>query len=285
MRNPFKTLLLLLIVFVLNACTENAKPARKQFLHLYSDILTAQDIDLFRAFEKKWHISVKIHTLDFASILDKLQTDPLNAGIDAVLLNSPLDLQELDKAEFMYYPKNGLYSGHWQNLTIDPYVFSFPTDSSKQYSTYGQIIRDERAVVRFEQKEDARQIDLFLSQLHKIYPKYSNKKLRDKFLDLDTNLTEKSRPITVGPLSYLSKKKNFVYPDQNFNGAFGIPTGLAVIRHSANRSNALLLFTHCQNTVWRKRFAARLKSFPILPEEENKERIPYLFQNLNLPTI
>jgi hypothetical protein len=264
--------LLLLFNF---GCVEKAKVNSKQVIHVYSDLPNSLDSTLFDNFKAQTNIQVYVHHASAKFILDKLLTEKYASQIDAVLLRNGLNLIELADTNVLL-KHNGDF---WQPLFSDPFIFIFPLDSVPLFSSYGQIIRSDRARVDPSLIKNYNQWGNLIPSLKKNYPIYSMNQIQNKILYSNTLNNEAVRRVQIAPYSSIKNHKNSVFPDQLYKGAIGIIGGIGIIRQSANRSNALDLYRYCQNLTWRKKLARNIKLFPILSPEENRSNSLLLFQN------
>ncbi|MFA7272654.1 MAG: hypothetical protein WC044_02245 [Crocinitomicaceae bacterium] len=256
-------------------CVEKAKVNSSQVIHLYTDLPNSLDSTLFDNFKKQTKIRVFVHHASAKFILDKLLTEKYESQIDAVLFRNGLSLIELaDTNVLMKHDTN-----FWQPLFSDPFVFVFPLDSVSLFSSYGQIIRSDRARVDPSLIKNYNQWGNLIPSLKKNYPIYSMNEIQNKILYSDSLSGEEVQRVQIVPYSSIKNHKNSVFPDQLYKGAIGIIGGIGVIRQCANRANALELYYYCQNETWRKKLANNLHLFPILSPEENKSNTVILFQN------
>jgi ABC-type thiamine transport system substrate-binding protein len=271
--------ILLAILFVASACVETVKENSFQTIHVFTDLPDSLTNNLFDKFEKQTNIKVFFHYGSSKYILDNLKTQKWKSQADAVLLSNALDFIELTGENALQAHANDEDTIYWQPLFQNPFVFHFPEDSIPLFTSYGQLIRNDKARV------DATNIQSFdkwgnlIPCLKKNYLIFSLEEIQGKILYSDSLKGRDILQVQIAPYSHFSPKDKIVFPDQFYKGAYGIIGGIGLIRQAKNRSNAQLLYDYCQMISWRKKLAKKIKLFPILDSEGNKARNVLLYQS------
>jgi hypothetical protein len=264
-----------------SGCTENIPASRIRTLHIYSDVLTPSDDDLFYNFEKTHKIDVYIHCLSFLEIQKRLTEKRYSTNIDMVLLGEPRDFKTLQKNKYLYHSKD--IFDNWQPLAIDPLVFLFENDSTRNFTAYGQIARGSAVLMEPSKLLEQTYLQETIEQMGQIYEDLDpeiwlkNIKVQDSLLPKKTELIRWAFHSELKPNDF----RYGLYPDQRFFGAVGKSVGIGVIYNCPNLVESQKLYEWCQKEMWRNKLATKLNIFAIISIESNKDRYPYIYQNFN----
>lgn len=271
----------ILAVLLFSACTQRAKKQFSSTLHIYSDVLSEDDEDLFENFEKVKRIDVRVHCLSFAEIQKKLAKNRYTPNMDVIVLSRTQYFEELYKRKLLFKPQ--FTKDKWQPLALDPLVFKYHPDSTAEYTTYGQIMRSEGVMLVPSPSLKSSFQEETKEQLTRLYSDQSERFWREKVWWKDTLRPKKTEFVDWVYHSEL-KPTDFrfsLYPDQHYKGAIGRSIGLGIIYNCSHLDAATDLYAWCEKEQWRKNFARRLGVFGILEEEANRQRYPYLFQQFS----
>ncbi|MBU2020586.1 MAG: hypothetical protein KJ941_13150 [Bacteroidetes bacterium] len=266
---------------LLSSCTENIPSSRIRTIHIYSDVLSPSDDDLFYNFERINKIDVQVHCLSFFEIQKRLKEKRYSTNIDMVLLGEPRDFKSLQQDRYLYHTK--VSDENWQPLAIDPLVFLFENDSTRNFTTYGQIARGSAVLLEPSRLLSATYLPETIEQITEIYKDVNSKTWSQKLKMPDSLLPKKTELIRWAFHSEL-KPNDFrygLYPDQRFFGAVGKSVGVGVIHNCPNLVEARKLFEWCRKEKWRNKLAKKMNIFSIINNESNKDRYPYIYQNFH----
>ena len=263
------------------SCAEKVETSRIRTLHLYSDVLDGGDEDLFYYFEKNNKVDVRIHCLPFNELLKRLQKQRYSTNIDMVLLGEPSDFKKLQERNYLFLSK--FTDEVWQPLVVDPLVFLFDNDSTQNFTTYGQIARSDNVLLKPSVLLKTSYLNETFKQLEKIYSEVSQSTWQKHIVNQDSIIPKKTEIIRWSFHSELRPEEfRFgLYPDQSFFGALGKSIGLGIIHNCQNLVEAKKLYDWCEKEMWRAKLGRKTNMFPIISQESNKDRYPYVYQNFD----
>lgn len=259
----------ILVLFALTSCAEEAQEYKAKTIHLYSDFLSEADEVLFSKFERKERINVEVHRFPFDSLERLLTKEKWNAGIDMVLLSSPILLRQLADRKMFYVPKER--DSLWVPLTCDPYVFYYPpADSLGQLRSYGQLFASDAYFMQVDTLKNESVLQPFYLGLNQLYTKISRSQLKKRVVSKDSVLDKNQSMVAIGLHSQFvfDNEHWVVYPDQFFRGAIANTNGLAMLKYGFNTDASIRLLEFCKNEKWKKSAAQQWNQFPILKERE-----------------
>ncbi len=261
-----------------NSCVETAKPADHQILHLYTDFPESFNNTFFRNFGRKNRIQVFVHNHSKEEIIARIKDKKYESEMDAVILRNALDIVRLNNLGAIQAPKDD--ADFYQALLHDPYVFHFPYDTLPLFTSYGQLFRSDVVKINPNAIRNKNEWGNLMGGLIQKYPDVEPERMFKTILRTDSLKGRDLKQVSILLHSQLTNEKNFVYPDQYYKGSIGKISGIALIRQSGNRSNAIMLYDYCRKNWWRNKLAEKLGLFPIMPEEKNKSADVLLYQEL-----
>lgn len=260
------------------SCVDKAKPSTYQTIHLYTDFSESFNSTFFRDFGRKNHIDVHVHYSTSDKIYRWIKEKKYKSGADLVILKNALDLIHINSIKGLQAPKGEV--DFYQALWHDPYVFEFPYDTIPLFSSYGQVFRSKHIKINPDSIRDPKEWRNLIGGLVQKYPNVPPDSIYKTIMRTDSLKGKNLKQLSILRHSSLKSTKGIVYPDQYYKGSVGKIAGIALIRQSKNRTNALLLYDYCKKEWWRKKLATKLNLFPILSEEHNKNGGKLIYQGL-----
>ncbi len=272
--------LLLLAAFAggLIGCVEKAKPSSHQVLRVYTDYSEKLDIHSFRAFGRKENIQIFIFHKTSEEIIQQINNNKWECGIDMVILENAMSLERLNHLGGIQAPKaDTLY---YQPILIDPYVFRFPLDSVPQYSSYGQLFRSDFVKIDPKAIREKKEWANLMGGLIQKYPKIMQDSIYTKILFTDSVKGKEVKQLEILPYSTVLDKKKIFFPDQYYKGAIGKIAGIAIIKQAKYNANAQLLYNYCRQQSWRDKLAQKLGVFAYQDIKKTRANDILLYQEV-----
>ena len=292
------------LIVCFSACNlEQAHVNRKQYLVIASDCLYPNNIELFKRFEKLEGIKVRILHLTPDSIKYKLKSEGLNCTIDAVILSSVFDMNELDKAHLLQpiqkesFPeelsiKHLSKTKTWAGIGIDPYILITRGDTLQKIKTYRNLLRESSWCTDLKNESDWYPFYSFVVNKNDSKSKFnakdwitqfkSNEQKSHLFIDslgpCKVNLTTYSRYKTnQSDSNSIYKKGKLVFPNQHIGGSYYNMVCFGIIKQAPNYTNGIKFFQYILQKTVNERLNNVLNKFPI---NSNKTSIYDYQQNL-----
>ena len=272
------------------ACNlEKAHPNKNQYLIIASDCLKSKDAKLFKNFKKSAGIKVRIIHLSADSIKHKLRTEGLNSDIDAVILASIYDMNNLDKSNLLQVISNDNFPSNlakkhisktktWAGIGIDPYVFYSIDDTLQKIKTYRNLLKENRWSSNLTNETNWFPFYSFIER--KIDPKStfsaqawitqfeSNKQNRKSFSDslgpCKIHLTTYSNyRESLADKKSIYKKGKLVFPNQHIGGSYYNMVCYGIVKQAPNFTNGVKFFQYILLKSVNDRLNNALNMFPI----------------------
>ena len=286
----FSTMMLVCLI----ACNlEKARPNKNQYLIIASDCLKSKDVKLFKNFKKSDGINIRIIHLSADNIKYKLRTEGLNSDIDAVILASIYDMNNLDKAQLLQtlpvesFPKqlptkHISQSKRWAGIGIDPYVFYSIDDTLQKIKTYRNLLKGSRWSSDLTNETNWFPFYSFIAR--KIDPKStfnaqswitqfeSNKQNRQSFSDslgpCKIHLTTYSNyRESQADKKSIYKKGRLIFPNQHIGGSYYNMVCFGIVKQAPNFTNSLKFFQLILTKAVNDRLNNVFYKFPINADE------------------
>ena len=272
---------------------KTAKVPKKQTVIIYSDCLNSKDILLFKSFEKKQKIDVKIINLPTDTIINKIKKDKYNTTADLVILKSLFGIYKAQKADLFQPCKswkinelvNKKYKSSkktWFGIGIEPYILISKNDTISSINSIGDLL--------YQKNQDKWSTDLENPSelLPLIAPILKNKKrteslgwVRDftKFQHQDQNKKDKNGIpkmttdvllTTYGSFVKMSERNDsldsqlkLIFSNQTKKGAFFNLHCTGIVKQARNYENAKLLIEYISTNSTNEKLNNKWKTFPI----------------------
>ncbi|MFO0495214.1 MAG: hypothetical protein ACK50Y_06745 [Flavobacteriia bacterium] len=271
---------------------ETAKPSSKQHLVLATDCLNRQDQILFKPFEKRTGIKVRILQLSTDEIVSKLKAEGVNTEIDCILLSSVVEidrisqLKSLQKIETDSLPKvlGTKYISEERSffgIGFDPYVIVSLGSASKKIRDYSDLKSIESWCSDLESRKELFPFYSYIA--HKIKPTslVSKEEWIDDFNAKKIKTLEKADTLIYSTVlftkysSFLTKTNNtlkvykkgkVLFPNQRHGGVYYDMPCFAIVKQARNFTNAMFLFREIYANRLNGKLNHRLNAFPISPD-------------------
>lgn len=302
LRSIFQLIAGCLVFLALPACmVQDAQPAKKQFVTVYTDHLGEKDSLLFEKFKKEEKIIVYYKVLPSDSILEIIRSEKYNSYADLILLHgadrlqqaerskllSPVQSEEfLEKADKNYIsPKKS-----WIALSKSPIVLLYDKRFLKAdtISFYNEILQPKWKGKVALQDPTSSTLKVLASSMGKLNAKHKNFMW---FLNSQAALPRSGDDLTqikrvysgqaqlaFSELSSLVKANErkdtlqkpiyqniaVIFPGQTQKGSFYNVTGAGIYRYARNAANAEKLLEFLSSKRAQYDFASGRAEFPVL---------------------
>jgi ABC-type Fe3+ transport system substrate-binding protein len=283
-----------MVVICFTACNlEKARPNKHQYLIIASDCLYTKDTLLFKSFKKREEIKVRILHISADSILKKIKTEGVNCEIDAVILSSVYDMNNLGKANVLQViPKENFpvelpnkhisQSRTWAGIGIDPYVLFTKDDTLQKFKTYRNLLKGSKWCSNLSKETNWYPFYSFI--VKKIGPK-SKFNAKNWITQFENNKQNNlSFSDSIGPCKiYLTafsryradksnrnsvyKKGKLVFPNQHIGGSYYNMVCFGIVKQAPNFTNGIKFFHYILLKSVNDRLNNALNQFPINSDE------------------
>jgi len=285
---------------------KTAKVSKKQNVIVYSDCLSSKDLPLFKSFEKKLKIDVKIIHYPTDSIINKLKKEKYNTTADVLILKSLFGIYKAQKAELFQpwqsWKMNELVNkkykspkNTWYGIGIEPYILIAKNDTISTLNSIGDLL--------YQKNQDKWSTNLENSSdlLPLLAPILINKKrnesfewVRDftKFQHQDQNkrdskgipkMTTDVLLTTFGSFVKMSERNDsldnqlkLLFTNQTKKGAFFNLHCVGIVKQARNYENAKLFIEYISTNSVNEKLNNTWKTFPIGLHERKHN---YAYQN------
>lgn len=276
------------IALLFSSCLlENARAPEKQQIIIGSDFLTKNDSALFRPFQERYDINVKIIHLPADSLYIRLKKEQIQSNIDALWLKSSLSFANFSSHKLLtpldsrFSDLNPDLSGmrkDWTLLTIDPIVTCRKTRFKA--INYNDLINLSSWSVL---EQDEATLSVFYSSVIFHFGTAKRNEAVDYIRKTRSNYSPQpqsdslSEPVFIGRLSAANRLGMQSYvPNQYAQGCFYDGHSFAIVRQAKNFDNAVQFLEFSFKDKPNQKIA---KYFNIFPIKDPKERSLYSYQN------
>lgn len=306
-KNNFTILILFTMLSCISSCViETAKKPKRQVVTIYSDCIGKSEISIFRKFQKKEHIKVKIVHLSTDSIIEKITREGVNSTADILLFKSLYGTFKATKLKLfqpwkswkmneLVHKNHKSKNGTWYGIGINPYVFISKNDSLSTIESIGELF--------YPNYLDKWSSDLETSShlLPLFAPILFNKNYRESkswistfTRNQHTQLNEMDKngiPVMTADILlstyqsfYKMSERNdsldlqlqLVFSNQNKRGAFYNLITVGIVKQARNFENAKLLLEYIASASVNEKLNNVWKTFPISLHTRTH---PFAYQN------
>lgn len=256
-------LFIFLLTFLFSCGLETARPKKKQELIIASDFLNKNDLLLFRSFEEKNNISIRLKSMTADSIHRHLKAFGYASRIDLVFLRSSLDfcvlssqrmLQPITHPDLTAQIPNK-YKGkdeNWFGVAIDPYILVHRKDSLSTFSNYKDLLKKVLWGTNLRNEDQFHALYASLLQRGKQNPELTASFLesltaRKNVLNKSIDSTFNYPPLLTTYSVFYSdtnlmrskyKKAKLVFPNQKQGGTLYELRTIGMVKQASNYTNA-----------------------------------------------
>lgn len=262
-KNFFLLLVFIFAVFYFESGIKDLPASRSTKLTIVSDFLEQKDTALFRAFSKKFQVSVKIYELSDDKLIGFLRNHPFGSEIDLVMMKSLYNVHKLAKFGVFHdlgqvlgqhsYPNRFVsHSYNFVGIGVDPFVFTYAADSIKHLKTYGEL-NTKHFDSDLDRSEEITFLSSIIPKLRKVgsynWISAYTEMLQDPEVFSDTLVDREVNTTLTSYSSYLSAMKSnrqirYFLPNQFADGCFYNMRTVAVIKQCENFENAQLFLRY-----------------------------------------
>lgn len=284
------------MIVSLTACNlEKARPNKNQYLIIASDCLESKDASLFKTFKKLEGIKVCILHLSADSIQRKIKSEGINCEIDAVILTSVYDMNNLDKSNLLQVISNENFPANlakkhisktktWAGIGVNPYVIFTKDDTLQKIKSYRNLLN--KLTWYSDLKTESNWFPFYSFIVKKIDPKskFNAKNWITQFENNKQNSTTYSD--SIGPCKvYLTtystyrksitekkpiyKKGKLVFPNQHIGGNYYNMVCFGIVKQAPNFTNGIKFFNYISLKTVNNRLNNTLNNFPINFDESS----------------
>lgn len=287
--NHIKLVLLISgILSIFSGCVlENASAPKKQRLIIGSDFLRQSDSLLFKPFEERHNIKVRIVHYSAEGLLNRIQQEGLSTNFDALWLKSSLDATAFSTNGILanlsnrFTDLNSDITGirkDWTLLTIDPIITcqknrfkAINYNDLSNLSSWSVLENDQKVLDVFyasvifhfgtAKRNEA------INYIRKTKKNYNSIPLQDSL----------NEPVYIGRLSVAKhmRMKSYI-PNQYAQGCFYDGHTFAIINQAKNFNNAIQFLEFALKEKSNQKIA---KYFEVFPIKDPKERALFTYQN------
>jgi ABC-type Fe3+ transport system substrate-binding protein len=280
-----------LIIGILSGCFyQVAKPNKRQYLVIASDCLEYKDTVLFDAFEKRTKIQVILRPMSTTEMSKMIQREGAQTKFDMCILSSSYDAEEMringcfqsnasdvmqdTPTEFSAFIDNKL---SLFGIGIDPYVFSYTTDSLHNVQGYDDL---SKQIPWFSDRTEKRDWYPFCASVLLRAKKdktfravaWLDRLILNRKKTVSRDSTH-SGSIMLSRYSYLdgqdSGKKSMIpipkiiFPAQQSTGSYYDYVVTAIVSQARNYTNALKLLRYLHSRGGNQRICRHLHCFSL----------------------
>ena len=300
-----KLLYLFTTLLVLNSCVvETAKKSKKQFVIIYSDCLKKEDTKIFKQFEKRENIKVKIYYFPTDSIINRIKRESYTTNADVLILKSLFGAYKAAHADIFEECKswkiNELVKKSfrstnytWYGIGIEPYVIVTKNDTITGYNSIGDLLAIKDHLYWSTNLQNTTDI---LPLVAPILQKKKRTEARDWYNDFKQNQIPSQNDKNGVPLmnsdvlltnygNYLKMserndssdlKLDMIFVNQTKRGAYFNLHCIGIVKQARNFNNAKLFTEYVCTASANEVINNTWKTFPI---SLNTRVHPYAYQN------
>lgn len=251
MRYLFHFMLLFPSILLLGCSIENAKPVNQLEIVIASDYLKPADSSIFKGFANKHKCRIQIINLNADSITERIGKDPINSGIDIIMLNSIIDVKELNKRKLLHrisfedhWPKNAVEQGSEKYNFItwgaNPIIISYPDSVSSKLRTYSDMTRYDY----INQLTTNEQIVLYSATIEELSKVDAQNWIKNSFMhgiQGNDSIQKKLSHLTTLSKHFSDSNGDWKYtmPNQYSSGTIYIPYTFAIVKQAENYAIAM----------------------------------------------
>ncbi len=296
----------IIVVFLLTAISCNvevAKESKKQFVTIYTDCLGKKDLSIFKNFQKKNHISVRIVHLSANDIISKIKAEGYNTDADIIILKSIVTIRKAQRLKLLNSINseklNSLIESNfrsvdntWFGIGLDPYVLVTKVKAEKEPEKYAELFTDEYQEKWTTDLENQTNLIPFLGSINRL-------KKRSEFYKTVTNFKDdqlylgKSMVDYLKPNYFLTNLSNYiqnisnqdslsviykpVFLNQTSSGGYFNLHCAGIIKQAKNFENAKLLLEYLVKNEFNEQLNQKWKTIPI---SVHRRIHPFEYQNI-----
>ncbi len=295
---------IIVVLMTFTSCNvEIAKESKKQFVTIYTDCLHKKDLSIFKNFQKKHHISVRIVHLSANEIISKIKAEGYNTDADIIILKSIVSIRKAQRLNLLNAINsenlNSLIESNfrsddntWFGIGLDPYVLVTKLKAEKEPEKYAELFTNEYKDKWTTDLENYTELIPFLGSINRLNKRPEFYKKATNFIE-DQLYLGKSIDDYLKPNYYLTNLSNYiqnisnqdslseiykpVFLNQTTSGAYFNLHCAGIVKQAKNFDNAKILLEYLAKSEFNEQLNQKWKTIPISVHQRIH---PFEYQNI-----